>query len=389
MMLGFNWVDIIILLLLALAVYKGLRIGFLALVLTFGGLFAALFFGGWLFPRILPISDKTLLAVVNVNLVLLFAALVAIRCFEYGRRLHISLGKGKIHALESAAGVVISVGSTLAIIWMLAAAIGALPFAGLSNSANDSFIVQALDRHLPAVPAVFEGLTGAVSPNSVPQIIIKQLPNSSIGSAPLPAATPAVVGAGASVVRITSFGCGGIVDGSGFVIAPGLVATNAHVIAGVKRPIIKYRLQSIEGVPVFFDPRLDFAILQVKGLEAPPLRIASDNAAPGTAVYAIGYPKSIYTLSPGLVRRSLHVLGKNIYGLGSFDKDIYELQINVQSGSSGGPVVTKNGVATGLIFGRASSGGDGYALSIAGLMDEIHQAGSSTTRVGTGACLAN
>lgn len=384
---GFNWIDLIIILLVAGAFYRGYKTGFLALVLALGGLFAALFVGSWLFPRILSHLGPTWRSTLSVNLILLFGVLVTIRLLEYGQRLHLSLGRGRLHLVESAAGIILSVGSTLIVIWLLAAALGSLPFAGLSNSANDSVIVQALDRHLPAVPVVFGELSGAVDPNATPRIFIKQLVNSSEGAAPVPPATQAVLDAGKSVVRITSFGCGGIVEGSGFVIAPDLVATNAHVITGVKRPIIKYHLRSLEGEPVFFDSAQDFAVLKVKGLNAQPLKLSNTILARGTAVYAAGYPRSIYTISPGLISQNLHVLSHNIYGLGSFDRNIYELSTAINNGSSGGPVLTNMGSVAGVIFGKTTPAGNAVALTLASIEDDIHQAETSTAKVGTGACL--
>lgn len=384
---GFNWIDLIIILLVAGAFYRGYKTGFLALVLALGGLFAALFVGSWLFPRILSHLGPTWRSALGVNLILLFGVLVAIRLLEYGQRLHISLGRGRLHLVESAAGVILSVGSTLIVIWLLAAALGSLPFAGLSNSANDSRIVQILDQHLPAVPVVFGELSGAVDPNATPRIYIKQLADSSNGAAPVPPATPAVLSASKSVVRITSFGCGGIVEGSGFAIAPDLVATNAHVIAGVKRPIVKYRLRSLEGEPVFFDSAQDFAVLRVEGLNAQPLKLSSTILARGTVVYAAGYPKSIYTISPGLISQNLHVLSHNIYGLGTFDRNIYELSTAINSGSSGGPVLTDKGGVAGVIFGKTTSDDNAVALTLNSIEDDIHQAKASTTRVGTGPCI--
>ena len=111
-MAGFNWVDVIILLLLANAFYNGLRIGFLTLLFTFCGFFGALFLGGWLFPHLLPIHDKTWLAIINGNLVLIFAVYAALKGLDLGKRLHLSF-KGKYHAVESSADVILSVGSAL------------------------------------------------------------------------------------------------------------------------------------------------------------------------------------------------------------------------------------------------------------------------------------
>jgi S1-C subfamily serine protease len=384
-----NWIDIIILLILAVAFYSGVRIGFIALLFGFGGFFSGLFIGGWVFPHLLPIPNQTVLALVNGNLVLLFAALAAIRAYEFGEHLHVSM-HGRTHIVESAAGVTLSVGSALLAVWLLAAGIGTLPFAGLSNSANDALIIQTLDRHLPAAPAVFEEFKPLIDPNSPVRVFVKVAPNSSIGGSPIATATPAtVIKAGGSVVRITSFGCGGIVDGSGFVVAPGLVATNAHVIAGVNRPIIKSGKKSFAAKPVLFDPSQDLAILRVNGLSAKALRTVPTTLPANTAVYAIGYPSSIYTEASGIIISNQQTQGTNIYGIGSITRDVYVVKIHIDQGSSGGPIVTSAGAVAGIVFAKDDMANNiGYAMTLSSLMADIQRAEMSNTRVGTGACFA-
>src|SRR4051812_27532243 len=133
-----NWIDLIILLLLASAVYGGLRIGFLRVLFFFGGFFCALVFKGWVFSRLFAIHNKNLLAIINGNLILIFAVYIAFKGYDLGKRVHFSLNKNGWRRLESTAGVTLSVGSALIIIWLIGGQLGTLPFAGLSNSASDA-----------------------------------------------------------------------------------------------------------------------------------------------------------------------------------------------------------------------------------------------------------
>jgi len=382
-----NWVDLISVLLLAGAVYAGLRIGLLRLLFMFGGFFGALFIGGWLFHKLLPIHDKTLLTIINGNLVLVFAIYAGFTGYDLGKRLHFSIGGKGLKSVESLAGVVLSVGSALLFIWMAAAQLGTLPFAGLSNSASDAVMVQALNRHLPAVPAVFASFNHLIDPNASPKLFVKQVPSSSQGISPLPAAGPAVLQSGQSVVRITSFGCGGIANGSGFVVGPDLVATNAHVVAGVKRPIIKDGGRSLEGLPVYFDASLDFAVLRVDNLELKPLGLTGSAITAGTPVYAAGYPSSNYTLSSGVIRNILSLTGTNIYGIGRIGRDVYEIKVDVEPGNSGGPVILADGSVIGIIFAKSDQPpGYGYALPASSWAGTVQKAEKSYHRVSTGTC---
>lgn len=388
-MVGFNWVDVIIVLLFASAVFFGFRVGFLRLFLTFGGFFLGLFLSGLVLPHILPIHNRTVLAIVNGNLVLIVAVFGALKGYDQGKKVHASLKASRLHFVESLAGVTLSFSSAVITIWLIAAAIGALPFVGFSNAMNGSFFIQLFDRHFPAAPSVFSGFSTLVDPNITPKVYIKALPDASIGSAPLPPATNAVLQTGQSVVRITSFGCGGIIDGSGFVIAPGLVATNAHVIAGVTRPIVKYRNQSFSSYPVLFDPNLDFAVLKVPSLNAPATTIDSFNVFGKAAIDIIGYPASIYTITPGQIVDSLPVEGSNIYGLGAIVRSIYIIQANISAGSSGSPAVLPNGTVAGMVFARSTINPRyAYALTANEFTSAIATAEHAKTHIGTGTCYA-
>jgi len=387
-MIGLNWVDIVIILLLADAIYSGIRIGFLTLLMLFGGFFGSLFVIGLILPHLLPISDPTIKAVINGNLLILISLYIGFRGYKYGLYLHKSFGKGKAHLAESVSGIILSLSSAVIIIWLIAAAIVSLPFVGLSNSVDDAFFVQLFNRHLPAAPAVFERFSTLVNPNQLPEVYVKDIANSSIGSAPLPKVTEAVKTDGQSIVRITGFGCSGIIEGSGFSIGDDLIATNAHVIAGVKRPIVKYQSNSYVATPVLFDSDLDFAVLRIN-LKIPALKVNSSAVAKGTAIDTIGYPGGIFTISKGVIRGSMAVSSGNIYGFGSITRSTYALDSPVVDGLSGGPVVLPNGSVVGIVFARAQKNPSyGYALTSSSLLKDIRLGQESSNRVGSGACIS-
>ena len=70
----------------------------------------------------------------------------------------------------------------------------------------------------------------------------------------------------ASVVKIEGLGCGGLVEGSGFDVGSDLVATNAHVVTGIAHPYVIDSNGTHSASLIWFDPNLDFAVLQVPGL---------------------------------------------------------------------------------------------------------------------------
>ena len=88
---------------------------------------------------------------------------------------------------------------------------------------------------------------------------------------------PDIRAAGDSTVRVLGTACGLGVAGSGWVAEPGIVVTNAHVVAGADDTTV-----STEGGPqvdataVHYEPRNDLAVLEAPGLDAPPLELAPE-----------------------------------------------------------------------------------------------------------------
>lgn len=391
---GFNWVDLIIVILLLMAAFGGTRIGVLTQVFAIAGFFISLFVAGWLFPHLIPLHNSTLHTIINAVLVLMVATLAAARGFELGQEIHWSfrlgkhVDKRKLKAVEKWLGSLPAFLACLILVWLLGVAISRLPFAGFSNSVSDSMVFRTVADILPPAPAVFAGFDRQIDPNSQPLVTSAPKPYKGFNYS-VDDVNAAEAKASKSLVRITSFGCGGLVSGSGFAVSSNLIATNAHVIAGVKRPIIKYNGESFEGIPVFFDPGLDIAIMQVQKLHATPLALESKPIVDGASVAVLGYPGGNYSSSPGIVRDSLSVASRNIYGEGTFDRDAYGIQTTVADGSSGGPAVLKDGRVIGMIFSKSTASNDyAYALGSNYLIASLKRLGPSPRTVSTGVCTA-
>jgi uncharacterized membrane protein required for colicin V production len=393
-MFGLNWVDAIIVALLVGIVIEGTRVGVLSQLFVIAGFFAALFITGWVFPHIIRFHDPTLRTIVNAGLVLLASMYAAVRSFDLGQRIHWSFrigklaGDRKLETTETILGSLPSIIAGLALIWLAGVMIGRMPFVGLSNSVTDARIVQTLSQVLPPAPAVFAMFDERIDPNAQPYVPLSPKPQANFNF-DADSVQQAATKANASMVRVTSFSCGGIVSGSGFAIGQSLVATNAHVIAGSTRPIIKHGGDSYEGIPVYFDAALDLAILEVRDLPTPPLALAPNNASLDTTVAVLGYPGGNYRVEPGIIRDTRATASANIYDLGSFGRGLYLVQTHVDYGSSGGPVVLKDGSVAGIIFSKSDEVPDtAYALTSVHIRDALNRIEVSRTRVGTGACMA-
>lgn len=71
---------------------------------------------------------------------------------------------------------------------------------------------------------------------------------------------------------------------------PNMVATNAHVVAGVDTPAVHRRQRVHPATVTAFDPDLDFAVLQGTGLAASPLPL-NRSLAPRDNRGSVGIPR--------------------------------------------------------------------------------------------------
>ena len=193
------------------------------------------------------------------------------------------------------------------------------------------------------------------------------------------------------MIRIVGTACGLGIEGSGWVAAPGVVVTNAHVVAGEQDTRVEVGGDSpgLPALAIDFDPHDDIAVLRVPGLRAPALSLAPANPPPGTAAAILGYPEDgPFNGEPGRVGETLNVDTEDAYGQGPVSRLVTELLGLVRPGNSGGPMVDASGHVDATVFAAVTSGssGGGFAVPNSLVRDQLRLAESRGASVSTGPC---
>ena len=175
--------------------------------------------------------------------------------------------------VDSAGGVVLGAAMGLAVCWTVGAVLLYLPGqTELRHLAQESKVVSALTDALP--PQRVMDAVGGIDPFSA---IVG--PAAGV-DAPDPAIArdPQIRAARQSVVRVRGFACGLGIEGSGWIVRPGYVVTNAHVVAGVESPFVdRGDGRTSRARVVSFDARNDVAVLHLPGLRGRALRLGEPN----------------------------------------------------------------------------------------------------------------
>lgn len=164
-----------------------------------------------------------------------------------------------------------------------------------------------------------------------------------------------------SVVRVRGFGRAGSEEGddaetgvgSGVVIVDkGTILTNVHVVAGAKRVKVVFAdgLES-EARVVGLQPEHDLAVIQAATVPddlVPATLRSTQDLAPGDEVIAVGFPFGIGpSVSAGVVsglrRQFVSPEGKQLL------TNLIQFDAAANPGSSGGPLVTKDGAVVGIV----------------------------------------
>ncbi|HEX7633505.1 MAG TPA: MarP family serine protease [Candidatus Saccharimonadales bacterium] len=385
------FLDVLIVLFAISALFRGREIGFVRQLFSTLGFFGGLFLGALLQPHTVTlVSSQNARAIVTLGTTL-GCALILLAIGEYvGIKLKHKVLLNRINSLDNGFGSVLSVASLLFSIWLMAAIINSLPTPGLQSTIQKSAIVRGLNRVLPSAPTLIADLGNLIDPNGFPQVFAghEPTPKNSVGLPDLGLLQAAVDRDKASVVKVEGQGCGGVVEGSGFVVGSGLIATNAHVIAGIAKPYVQDSNGIHTATPIWFDPDLDFAVLRASNLAGHSLVISSSKVASGTPAAALGYPGGgSFKADPAAVLDQFTASGRNIYGNGHVNRAVYEVQADIIPGNSGGPLVGKDGSVIGVIFAQSTTYEHvGYALTTAQVSTELDQAIARNQTVTTGRC---
>lgn len=200
---------------------------------------------------------------------------------------------------------------------------------------------------------------------------------------------PEVRAAGTSVVRVLGTACGLGVEGSGWVVSPRMVVTNAHVISGQSDTTVQqdgngFRLPARA---VAFDVRNDLALLHVPDLDRPALPL-TEQPAVGAKAVILGYPRNgPFAARAARIGPTRTVASRDAYGRGPTPRTITAFRGLVRQGNSGGPLVDTNGRVQGTIFAATVGGRQrgGYSVPPVLIRAATQQANPNIT-VSTGPC---
>ena len=382
--------DVVLVVLLVASLGAGYRSGLIGSISGLLGLVAgavAAYFVVPLVPTWVPAAEWRTAASIAAALVLVVVGLTV------GEAIGLALRRRtprKLRGIDRLFGAVIGVAAAAAVMSMVAFSVGALGIPLLTSAIASSGVVRTIDSVTPdPVKSFLAELRSTVVDDGLPLIAdafggqSPTLPEAQLDNAALDTAA-------ASVLRITgnAVACGQSQSGSGFVIAPERVMTNAHVVAGVTEAVVEVPgAGALTGRIVYFDPVDDLAIIAVPGLAAAPLTLQGDLAVDSEGV-SLGYPfGGPFDSDPARVMSLGSVLVADIYGQSPTDRAVYTLAADVQQGESGGPLLSADGRVAGVIFAKAANTANvGYALAMSEVTPVVEQATGLTGAVSSGTC---
>jgi S1-C subfamily serine protease len=262
-----------------------------------------------------------------------------------------------LRALDTGAGALLGAATGLVLCWAIGAALLYLPGqSDLRRAVQSSAILSRINDEFP--PERLLETLERVDPLGVlvgPPVVVPP-PDTKLTR------DPDVRAASTSVVRITGNACGLGIEGSGWIVAPETVVTNAHVVAGIRRPEVdRGNGVDLRSAVVAFDAKNDIAVLRVPGLRGQPLQMAE--AERGVAVALIGYPgNGPLSRIPARIGGTTSVISRDAYGRGPVTRRITAIRGVIRPGLSGGPGVDARGRVRTTVFARRATGRGGYGV---------------------------
>src|SRR5262245_893384 len=278
---GADWIAVAV---VGFTAFVGVRRGFVVGALSLIGLVGGAVFGAEAAPKL--VGDLS----GYIPLVALFAAALG---GMVGQMAGLFVGSTArqafsvippLRVLDSAGGVLLGALTGLALVWAVGAVFLYVPGQSeLRRLAQESAVVSALTEAVP--PERVMDAVGRIDPFTAfagPDVDVGE-PDPAI------ARVPAIAAARNSVVRVQGVACGLGIEGSGWIVRPGLIVTNAHVVAGVPEPLVdRGNGPPARGQVVSFDATNDVALVQVTHFSGSALSFGTPQH--GAAGALLGFP---------------------------------------------------------------------------------------------------
>ncbi len=389
--------DLILIALAAAFAVAGYRQGFIVGILSFAGFLGGAAIGATFAPALARsvvqgTSQQALVAIVTVFVAAMIGQLLA---SAVGAAVRSRVNWRPATLIDSVAGAAVSVLSVLLIAWLIGSAVVNAPFAIVTNQVNHSAVLRTVDGVMPpAARTMFSDFRSLLASGPYVHVFGALGAEPALTVAP---PDPAVLNSAGltrardSIVKVIGIApsCSRRIEGSGFVISPQHVLTNAHVVAGVtsQQTVITRRGRHLNATVVLFDPERDLAVLYVPDLRAGPLSFAGPAGMGANAIVA-GYPLDHdFTVVPARVGADQLAQAPDIYQSREVTRQIYSIRADVRAGNSGGPLLDPNGTVYGVVFAAAVGVKDtGYALTAAEVRRDAGRGATATTATSTRTC---
>lgn len=296
-----------------------------------------------------------------------------------------------VRTLGSLIGGALNVVVAVFVIAALSFSVNAMGFATANQHMKQSTVLQGITSVVPErAEAWIAQVRTTVMESDIPELAQTLVPESdeTPDSVEL---TQAAEQSAQSVARINGVAdqCGVTQTGSGFLVSPTRVVTNAHVVAGVAEPTVELRNGQVAAARVVhFDSSEDLALLAVDPVDVEPLEVGEPLDA-GDTGFVMGHPAGGPFRADSAVVQARDVSQiNNIYGSSPSSVEIYQLQADVRQGNSGGPLVDADGDVVGVIFARAMEGAAvGFAVTAEQAGQVLTSPEAFTETVSTGQCV--
>ncbi|QTI70170.1 MarP family serine protease [Gordonia sp. L191] len=395
-MSGSTWVDIIVVAVALIAAISGFRQGAVASALAVLGVLLGAFAGILLVPHVISrIDDPTMQLVAAVGVLVALVVIGEIAGMILGHAARGGIRSPELRAIDSGVGLVLQALAALVAMWLIGTLLASSHSQALTKAVDGSKVLGAVDDAAPGWLAAkpVDEFRRLLEDSKLDGVI----PTTNAGQVapPDPALLdlPVVAQTEPSVVKIEGEApnCQQALEGSGFVVGPDLIMTNAHVVAGTST----LQAQQSDGTSydadvVLFDSVNDVAILRVDGIDARPLRFASKTASTGDDAIVLGYPQAgPFQKTAVRVRDMRQLPTANIYRNRQVTREVYTVRGVIRQGNSGGPMLNSAGEVLGVVFATSENAADetGYVLTAALVQKDLARAQGRYGRVSTGACV--
>lgn len=392
-----QWLDIAVLAVAFVAAISGWRSGALGSLLSFVGVLLGAVAGVLLAPHIvIHITAPRAKLFATLFLILGLVVIGEVAGVVLGRAVRGAIRSPGIRFIDSVVGVGLQLVVVLVAAWLLATPL--TTSSGQPNLAaavrGSRVLAQVNEVAPPWLKTVPKRLSSLLDTSGLPQVldpfsrtpvVAVATPDAALANSPVVASTrPSVV-----KIRAIAPSCQKVLEGTGFVLSPDRVMTNAHVVAGSNSVTVETNGKPYDAAVVSYDPKIDIAILAVPNLPPGPLAFATAPAETGTNALVLGYPGGGgFVATPARIRELIELNGPDIYRNATVTRQVYTIRAPVEQGNSGGPLIDVNGQVLGVVFGAAVDEVDtGFVLTAKEVAGQLAQIGD-TQPAGTGACVS-